>query len=275
MANTEISELYAAPCGYFKDRTSHASIFFLPSPEEALVLVKNSVALPTNNIDGNSCQKMVFSNLLAQGFRRSGAVVYLEKCPDCRKCIPIRIHTADFVPSKSQRRLLRKENNICVSVTDNPSDFVTDEKVKLMMMYDKRHDPDTAETSAAVKNTLFQMNGFYNVEGNRCTTPWYSGTVNMEYRLNGRLIGCGIIDYAGDSLSSNYFYYDISPDIMKQSIGIYSILQEILLCRKVQIDWYYLGYWIAGCRKMVYKQYFKPHQFRIDGEWKTSSETAI
>jgi arginine-tRNA-protein transferase len=39
------------------------------------------------------------------------------------------------------------------------------------------------------------------------------------------------------------------------------------LCRKLQLPYLYLGYWIADSRKMAYKAKFQPLQGLQDNEW--------
>jgi leucyl-tRNA---protein transferase len=291
-------DLFASPCGYFDGLISHYAVFRLPSSEDAFALAAQENPEVMLNLNPKACQQILFDNLLAEGFRRSDKYVYRADCPDCRKCIPIRIAPADFKPSKSQRRILRNNSDITLHITQNPAEFVTAEKLALYGVYDKRHNPDAKKSSAEYKAELMQLNGIHAsgllpaIDGTKsdrlnsaenqknsaaaqtfCAS--YSGTLNMEYRLTatgntpGKLIGTGIIDAGAGSLSSNYFYYDISPETMKRSIGAYSILREIELCRQLRFDWYYLGYWIEDCRKMVYKAGYNPHQLLLNNEWKT------
>ena len=47
----------------------------------------------------------------------------------------------------------------------------------------------------------------------------------MEYRHKDRLIACCVSDFLKDSLSLVYSFYD--PDYLKNSLGIYIILDHI------------------------------------------------
>ena len=39
------------------------------------------------------------------------------------------------------------------------------------------------------------------------------------------------------------------------------------LCRKLDLPYLYLGYWIAQSRKMAYKIQFQPMQGLVNGRW--------
>src|SRR4051812_41412142 len=50
-----------------------------------------------------------YQRLMDAGFRRSGTMIYQPMCGGCRECLPIRVPVKGFVPSRSQRRVV-KEN---------------------------------------------------------------------------------------------------------------------------------------------------------------------
>jgi arginine-tRNA-protein transferase len=49
-----------------------------------------------------------FDEFLSAGWRRFGLFFFRPTCPGCRRCIPIRVLSSQFKPTKSQRRVLRK-----------------------------------------------------------------------------------------------------------------------------------------------------------------------
>ena len=79
------------PCPYLPGKTLTQAFFFAGELDE-------------NELD----------LLLEAGWRRFGYLFFRPVCVNCRKCIPIRITVNDFLPSKSQRRLLRKNNNTSI-----------------------------------------------------------------------------------------------------------------------------------------------------------------
>jgi len=238
------------PCGYFENRKSH-SIFstthwmkekFGPTPDENLL-----------------------GFFLEQGFRRFNVVFYLQQCEGCSQCIPIRVPVKSFEPTKSQRAAWRKNQDMEISLTFDPEDFVTDEKAIMLREYNKYHNKDNKsykpQTIDEAKNQLKLM----------CCD--FSGCANMEYRLDGRLVGVGVLDFAKknagnySAVSSNYFYYEVSEEIKKRSIGVFSVLKEIELCKEMEIPDYYLGLYLPSCRKMNYKINYAPCELYLNGKW--------
>ena len=49
---------------------------------------------------------------LASGDRRVGRMLYRTQCPSCSACEPLRVVVGEFRPSKSQRRVWRKNQDI-------------------------------------------------------------------------------------------------------------------------------------------------------------------
>lgn len=255
-------QINKSECGYFKGRTCSS---FLTSYE----LLKTSAASAEsaeNSIDVSG----FYYTLLNNGFRRYSDFYYINNCEACSECTPIRIHVKDFKPSKSQRAVWRKNQDIEVSLHKQVSaeacsaDFFSAEKCALFRDYDYYHNGGeqgySKMTLDEAARNLSQM-----VSG-------YSDVWNMEYRLDGKLIGVGVLDFAEGAskkkaLSSNYFYYDTSAETLKRSIGVFSVLKEIELCQLEGIEYYYLGLYLPGCRKMSYKANYKPYELLLDGRW--------
>jgi arginine-tRNA-protein transferase len=192
-----------------------------------------------------------FDEFLASGYRRLGSGLYRNICGNCNSCLPIRIETALFLPSKSQRRTAR--GNSSISLTVHRPDL-TGKKLDLYRKYLlTKHAEEPARSSSDYLNVLAGLHyGF-------------ASSLEMDYSDKDRLIAVGIVDEGRDSLSSNYFYYD--TDYLSMRPGIFSILQEILLARQMGKRFYYLGFLVEENQKMSYKRLFRPNQVLRDGEW--------
>jgi len=89
----------------------------------------------------------------------------------------------------------------------------------------------------------------------------------VEFREQGVLRMVSVIDLLSDGLSSVYTFYE--PDLPRARLGVYNVLWQIELCRKLGLDFVYLGYWIKDSRKMAYKTQYQPAQGLLDGIWRT------
>ena len=197
----------------------------------------------------------LYHDLMDAAFRRSGTFVYQPVCSGCRECRPIRVPVGRFTPSKSQRRVWRRNEDLVVHVASPPTPSA--EKFALYARYVlDRHDPQRAENFDNFVEFLYR-------------SPVQ--TLEITYRLSDvsrTLVGVGICDIcAGRSLSTVYFYFD--PKQQRRSLGTFSSLWEIDLARRMGIPHYYLGYHIAGCDAMSYKANLQPCELlHPDGEWR-------
>ncbi|MBQ0756126.1 MAG: arginyltransferase, partial [Amphritea sp.] len=53
-----------------------------------------------------------YSQLSDLGFRRSGKHIYRPYCSSCQACISVRVNGREFVPSKSQKRVISKNKDL-------------------------------------------------------------------------------------------------------------------------------------------------------------------
>lgn len=91
------------------------------------------------------------------------------------------------------------------------------------------------------------------------------GCYHMKYYYQNKLIAVGVVDILLECLSSVYFFYDPDPIYKKLGLGIISSIKEIEWIQNKQLrfkdfKYYYLGFYIQSCQKMVYKGDYGPSE---------------
>jgi arginyl-tRNA--protein-N-Asp/Glu arginylyltransferase len=225
----ELAPGWEHPCSYLPDQQMK-SRYFLAS-----------------EIDGTTYQAFMDA-----GFRRSGEMIYQPVCRGCRACLPLRVPVRQFMMNKSQRRSLKRNDDLQIS-RGRPKYSL--EKYRLYCRYQREwHARSTSDTSAMdFKQFLYE-------------SP--TQTVEFEYRNpEGTLLAVGICDMAPTFLSSVYFYFE--PGESKRGLGTFGALHELRTALELSIPHYYLGYWVKGCRAMEYKANFQPCEVLYpDGKWR-------
>jgi arginine-tRNA-protein transferase len=193
-----------------------------------------------------------YSSLAAQGFRRSGDLVYRPHCPSCAACVPARIPVARFALNRSQQRNWR--DNADVAVIPKSAEFDA-EHYRLYQRYlAARHD-DGGMADSSPEEYL----GFL-------ASRW-ADTQFVEFRVDGALLAVAVVDKLDTGLSAVYTFFD--PERGERGLGTLAVLWQIAEARRLGLQWLYLGFWIEDCRKMNYKNRFRPMQALLGGRWLT------
>ncbi len=192
----------------------------------------------------------LFDLLLDQGDRRSGPLLYRPSCPSCNACEAIRVHVPTFQPTRSQRRSLRRNTEVTV---ERVRPTVSAEHLRLYNRHSRERGLSQREQLATETDYRFFL-----VETS--VDSW-----ELRYLVEGRLIAVSILDFGQRAVSSVYHYFD--PDESRRSLGVFSVLREIELCRELGMEWYYLGLYVEACEHLNYKAEYFPHQRRINGVW--------
>ena len=217
------------PCPYFSDGRMSTVEFVFPRDDE---------------VEG-------FHDFLARGYRRLGRLFYRNVCGQCWACLPMRVEAGAFRLSKSQKRSLRANSEVRVEVV--PSS-ITGQKARLYRSYlSSKHGKGTTSDPSEQAMALSMMH------------HGYPRILEMDYLVGDRLVGVGIVDIGADAVSSNYFYYDTSCS--ERRLGVFSMLQEINLCRLLGKKYYYLGFCIEETDSMSYKRFFRPNSVLREGTW--------
>jgi arginine-tRNA-protein transferase len=186
--------------------------------------------------------------LTEAGFRRSQGYLYKPVCPDCLRCVPVRIVVDGFSPGRSFRKVLARNRDLGARETDT---IATDEQFALFHRY-LRHRHQDGGMVRMDRAAYAEM-----VETAPATTRL------IEFRdPSGRLVGVSLTDFVRSGLSGVYKFYE--PDAPQRSLGTFIILWHVEHARRLGLPFVYLGYWIGESRKMAYKARFAPLE-RLDG----------
>lgn len=194
--------------------------------------------------------RSLYNSLSAAGFRRSGAHIYRPFCEDCSACVPIRIPVQGFTPSKSQKRILRRNRDLVIR------EELPGASAACWQLYKKyieaRHSDGDMHPPSEDQYRAFLAEG-------RPETRF------ITFRLNGRLVIVSVVDLLDDGISAIYTCFD--PDLARRSPGAFSILHLIQAAAERQLSHLYLGYWIRQCHKMNYKTSYRPSELFINNRW--------
>lgn len=198
----------------------------------------------------------LYNRLVQLGYRRSGDNIYRPHCPACNACIPIRVPVKQFQPNRSQRRNLKTNADLIASPMRTQ---YRQEHYDLYQRYlDWRHADGLMADSTPEEYQEY------------LTSDWCNAWL-IEFRVQGRLLAVAAIDQLLDGLSAVYTFYE--PAMAERGLGDYAVLWQIGHAQELGLDYVYLGYWIAECRKMAYKQRYKPFEvFQDDRGWMRYSD---
>ena len=220
--------------------TAHYDCSYLPGRR-----ARSQVATPTHMIDAHA-----YSALIRAGFRRSGQFTYRPHCEQCDACVPVRVEVCRFTPNRTQRRCLKRNRHL--SARFLPLDF-NDEHYQLYRSYlGSRHAGGGMDRDGPDQYTQFLLSS--NVD-----------SVMVEFRDGETLVMVAVVDQIDEGISAVYTFFDPARD--RDSLGVYGVLWQIELAKRLELPYLYLGYWIGESRKMAYKQLYPPLEGLIDGRW--------
>jgi leucyl-tRNA---protein transferase len=219
-------------------------------PQECPYLSERIARLPLR-IPAWRLERRELDLRLEAGDRRQGVFLYRTACPACNACEPIRLDVGAFKPNRSQRRALSRGNRLLTTEVGEP---VADlERVELY----NRH---KQQRGLSREREQIDLRGYREFLVMTCCE-----TLELRYRLDGRLVGIALADRAERGLSAVYCYYDAG--LRELGIGTYSILKQLEICRSFGLRYLYLGLYIEECERMRYKARFYPHERLLDGRW--------
>ncbi|SMX28298.1 arginyl-tRNA-protein transferase [Pelagimonas phthalicica] len=225
--------------------------FYVTAPQPCPYLEDRMERKLFTALQGDQAQ-VLNDSLSKQGFRRSQNVLYRPSCSDCNACMSARISVNDFKPSRSQKRVIKRNTQFERRAT---SPWATDEQYELFRSYlDNRHadggmaDMDIFEFAAMIEET-----------------PIRSRVIEYIDRETDQLAATCLTDMFDDGLSMVYSFFD--PAYTRASLGTWMILDHIEIARESGLPYVYLGYWVPGSEKMGYKAQFDALEIYRNGSW--------
>jgi len=181
--------------------------------------------------------------LTLSGFRRSMDIMYRPECPDCRACVPVRLDITAFAPSRSQKRVARRNADLIVEWTAARASASLYDLFRGYLIA-RHEESDMTQMDWLAFRTM--------IEGG-CVTK---NLLLLRQPATKRVLGCMLSDDVGGGLSAVYSFFD--PCEAQRSLGTHLILSLIAKAKELEKRWIYLGYWIEGLPKMAYKAAFQP-----------------
>lgn len=225
--------------------------FYVTAPQECPYLEGRQERKLFTALQGDQADELN-SSLSKQGFRRSQNVLYRPSCAECTACMSARIDVSRFEPSKSQKRVERKNGHLDRR-TNSP--WATEEQYDLFRRYlNSRHanggmaDMDVFEFANMIEET-----------------PIKTRVVEYSDVKTRDLAAVCLTDILDDGVSLVYSFFD--PTLSANSLGTYVILDHIRIAQENDLPYVYLGYWVPGSTKMAYKSKFSGLEIYRSGRW--------
>jgi arginine-tRNA-protein transferase len=196
---------------------------------------------------------VTFHETLSQaGFRRSHRFAYVPVCRDCAACAAVRIVVPGFVANRTRQRLWRRNRDL---VAQEAAPRATYEQFALFSAYQRtRH----------AGGEMARMD-FFDYQALVEDTP--VDTCVVELRDGGGVLRAACItDRLNDGLSAVYSFFDAED--RRRSLGTHVILWLVERARALGLDFVYLGFWVADCPRMAYKNSFQPLEAHTAAGWR-------
>ncbi|HBU62974.1 MAG: arginyltransferase [Oceanicaulis sp.] len=225
--------------------------FFLTAPTPCPYLEGRMERKIFTRVDND--QTAHLNNILTHaGFRRSQSILYRPACELCSACKSARIPVADFEPSRTQRRVSRRNADLLRMA--RPAEAMPEQFALLSRYLNTRHgDGDMAGMDFFDFASMVE-------DGSEQTEL-------VEYRDSaGQLIACVLVDRLIDGFSLVYSFF--APERAKDSLGAHIILDHVERAKAENLPFVYLGYWVQGSPKMDYKAQYKPLEVLEPEGWR-------
>ena len=235
--------------------------FYLTSPTPCPYLEGREERKVFTHLLGPGARKL-HGDLSQGGFRRSQNIAYRPACERCQACTPVRVLAQRFAPTRSMRRIARRNRDLVREIVPNAP---TSEQYALFRRYvSERHSQGGMASMTVLDYAMMvedsQIDTFMVEYRRRGPDSGITG------RGEGPLVAVALTDRLPGGLSMVYSFYDPGEDA--RSLGTYLILDHIEQARREGLPYCHLGYWIERSPKMSYKSRFLPQERLEPSGWR-------
>ena len=193
--------------------------------------------------DAEAVSRERMDELWSEGWRHFGSRFFryslMWQEERWKRVLNLRVPLQDWSPSKSQRRTLRRNQDLTVEF--GPAE-PGEEEEKLFQRHKKRFRENVPES----------LGDFLGDEPNGVPVP----CLQVSVRKEGVLVAVSFLDLGFFSCSSIYGVFE--PEESSRRLGIFTMLLEMNYARKAGLDFYYLGYVCVESSPYDYKKEVKP-----------------
>jgi arginine-tRNA-protein transferase len=200
----------------------------------------------------------IFDEMMFFAYRRFGNF-YIRWFEDetsgkLMNILPVRINVAEFSPSKSQQKILRK-NTECFEIRCEKT--VLNEELDEIFFLHREKFTDNQPPSL----------DYYVGEEARKRMPVIVENLTFRVLDGAKTVAASFLDVGAKAASALYGMN--LPEYNQYSLGIFTILTEINYCKTNGIDYYYLGYVHEGNSFYDYKKKFAGTEYfdKNSGIW--------
>ncbi len=178
---------------------------------------------------------------LAKGWYRMGSTIFTTHFLFFKNrpysAVWIRLDLREFAFSKSQRKLLRKNQQlfdvqVAARVIDEEHEDLYD---RYAAQFDGRLSPSIADS-------------LEDYDGEVVFSTWET---SVRDQISGKLVASSYFDLGNDSAASILGIFD--PNLKSFSLGYYTMLLEIQHCLELGLRYYYPGYVVPSYQRFDYK----------------------
>ncbi|MCU0794971.1 MAG: GNAT family N-acetyltransferase [Akkermansiaceae bacterium] len=186
--------------------------------------------------------------LWSQGWRHFGRDFFrysrdADASGQVRHILPLRLDVSRFLPSKSQRRIVRQNSDVRIDVLPARVD---EEREQLFHRHRVRFRENIPESLRTFMPSPAP-------ESLPCAC------LGIEVRIDGRLAAVSYLDVDRTSVSSVYAMFD--PADSRRGLGMLTLLEEIRWAREHGRKWLYPGYATREPSAYDYKKSLRPLEY--------------